>query len=139
MERALKRNDLEFHQAVFKRACELTGEEHNATDPLVSDFYGKTLGSYELVLTEKNGQKTYAARTRQKINNKINSGLSQSDAAVQCLTDWTVGKETDGFKLLIDRGLPELTGEAIVIKHASRFPEGVVQKAKARLAAHGVK
>lgn len=39
---------------------------------------------------------------------------------------------------LIHAGLPELTGEYLVLEHAGRFPAQVVAKARARLSAHGV-
>ena len=87
------------------------------------------LNAYEELLTEKNGRTTKASRTRQKLKNK---------GVEQCLIDWSVGEATDGFRLLIERGIPELTAEYLVVKHDDRFPEEVVQAARNRLADHGV-
>jgi|SRR4051794_38564483 len=103
LERAKARNLPEVYNAVFRRLCALVGSEHDdPDDPLVRDFY-ETLGAYEQLLTEKNGSNTLASRTRQKIANK---GVHQS------LIEWTCGKvETNGFKLLVEAGLPEYTGE----------------------------
>src|SRR3954464_10099769 len=94
LERARARHLEEVYEAVFRRLCELSGNEHDdPNDPLVRDFY-ETLAAYEQLLTEKNGKNTPATRTRQKIRNK---GVYQS------LVEWTRGKiETNGFTLLID-------------------------------------
>jgi hypothetical protein len=95
----------------------------------VRDFH-ETLAAYEQLLTEKNGSNTPAARTRQKIANK---GVHQS------LVEWTRGKtETNGFVLLVEKGLPEYTGEYLVVKYRDRFPEDVVELAKDRLSKHNI-
>ena len=63
------------------------------------------------LLTEKNGSNTPASRARQEIANK---GVHQS------LIEWTRGKvETDGFKLVVEAGLPEHTRYSLVIRYAS--------------------
>jgi hypothetical protein len=130
MQRARDRDLPGVYNAAFKRFCELIGNANDdPSDPLVRDFY-KTLAAYEQLLTEKNGRTTAASRTRQKIDNK---GVHQS------LIEWTRGKaETNGFKLLIEKGLPEYTGEYLVLRYANRFPEDVVALARSRLAAHGI-
>ena len=72
------------------------------TDPLERDFY-QTLAAYEQLLTEKNGRKTSASRTRQKLKNK---------GVVRCLEDWAEGSTpTEGFDLFIRNRMAELTGE----------------------------
>jgi len=130
MQRAQERNLPEVYSAAFKRLCELTGAANDdPSDPLVADFY-KTLAAYEQLLTEKNERNTIASRTRQKIANK---GIHQS------LIEWTRGKiETNGFKLLVEKGMPEYTGEYLVIRYADRFPDDVVLLARNRLAVHGI-
>ncbi len=35
--------------------------------------------------------------------------------------------------MLIERGMPELTGEAIVVRHSDRFSDDVVAAARRRL------
>jgi hypothetical protein len=95
----LNRNDI--WQEAFRRLCALDGVDQ--TDPLHRDFY-ETLAAYEVLLTEKNGRKTRASRTRQKLKNK---------GVVQCLEDWAVGSApTEGFELLVENGMVELTGES---------------------------
>ena len=130
MQRARDRNLPEVYNAAFRRLCTLIGNANeDPSDPLVADFY-KTLAAYEQLLTEKNNRNTAASRTRQKIANK---GVHQS------LIEWTRGKvETNGFKLLVDAGLPEYTGEYLVVLYSDRFPKDVVALARNRLAAHGI-
>lgn len=129
--RAREKNLSDIYNAVFRRFCELVGTENDdPADPLVRDFY-ETLAAYEQLLTEKNGRTTAASRTRQKIDNK---GVHQS------LIEWTQGRvETNGFKLLVEKGLPEFTGEYLVVRYADRFPKDVVELARKRLTEHGIK
>jgi hypothetical protein len=130
MERAKERGLEDIYTAVFRRYCELVGHAaDDPADPLVRGFY-ETLAAYEQLLTEKNGRTTTASRTRQKIDNK---GVHES------LIEWTRAKtETEGFHLLVAKGLPEFTGEYLVVKHADRFPATVVSQALARLEKHGI-
>ncbi|MGN6114342.1 MAG: hypothetical protein ACTHN2_02390 [Nitrobacter sp.] len=130
MERARARNLPEVYNAVFRRMCELVGSENDdPDDPLVRDFF-QTLAAYEQLLTEKNGRTQAANRTRQKVANK---GVFQS------LVEWTRGKtETEGFKLLVEAGLSEFTGEYLVLKYAQRFPNDVVNLARQRLESHNI-
>lgn len=130
MDRAKKKGDDTVYQDVFRRMCAIAGHENDdPDDPLVRDFYA-TLAAYEQLLTEKNGRNQPAGRTRQKIKNK---------GIVQSLSDWATSKEeTLGFKLLVEAGLPEFTGEHVVVRHAERFSHEVVKKARVRLDAHGI-
>lgn len=117
--RRLDREDVYLN--AFRRLCELEGLD--LSDPLERDFY-QVLNAYEELLTEKNGRTTKASRTRQKLKNK---------GVMQCLIDWAIGSATGGFQLLVDKGLPELTAEYLVIKYKDRFEEDVVKSAKVRL------
>ncbi len=116
----LERDDV--YWLAFKQLCSLEGVAYD--DPLERDFY-EMLNAYEQLLTEKNGRTTKASRTRQKLKNK---------GVKQCLIDWALGAPTDGFKLLVEKGLLELTAEYLVVKYAERFPEAVVKAARERLA-----
>ena len=118
--RRLEREDIYWH--AFKRLCALEGVVYD--DPLVRDFYN-VLNAYEELLTEKHGRTTKANRTRQKLKNK---------GVEQCLIDWALGPATDGFKLLLDKELPELTAEHLVVKYQERFPSRAVEAARRRLA-----
>jgi len=116
--------------AVFKRLCELAGAANDdAADPMMRDFH-QTLAAYEQVLTEKNGKPARASRTRQKMTSK---------SAHKSLVEWTKGKEeTNGFRLLVEAGMPDYTGEHLVLRYASRFPEDIVALARERLTSHGI-
>lgn len=130
MERAKKQGKTDIYKIVFHRLCQLHGTlNEDPDDSLIKEFW-ETLGAYEQLLSEKNGRNTSASRTRQKIKNK---------GVIQSLIDWTKSKsETPGFIQLINEGMPQYTGEYIVVKYASRFPPDVVQSAKARLDQHNV-
>ena len=121
--RRLEREDI--YWLAFKRLCSLEGT--NIDEPLERDFYD-VLNAYEELLTEKNGRTTKASRTRQKLKNK---------GVRQCLIDWAVGPPTDGFHLLIQKGLAELTAEYLVVKYAAQFPADAVEAARSRLYEHG--
>ena len=121
--RRLDREDVYWN--AFRRLCELEGMD--LSDPLERDFY-QILNVYEQLLTEKNGRTTKASRTRQKMKNK---------GVMQCLIDWAVGNPTEGFRLLVDKGQPELTAEYLVVKCKDRFDDDVVEAARARLLDHG--
>jgi hypothetical protein len=118
--RRLGREDIYWR--AFGRLCALEGISES--DPLLRDF-AQTLAAYEELLTQKNGRTTRASRTRQKLANK---GVEQS------LDDWALAAQpTEGFRLLMDNGLEELTGEHLVIKYAGRFSTQAVEAAEARL------
>lgn len=130
MDRARQQGAAAIYEQVFCRYCELVGMENDdPADPLIRDFY-ETLAAYEQILTERNGRKTPASRTRQKIANK---GVHQS------LVEWARGKvETNGFLLLVEKGFPKYTCEYLVVRYVDRFPIDVVELARERLKKHGV-
>lgn len=120
----LGRDDV--YMDAFRRLSELEGLE--LSDPMDRDFY-RVLNAYEQLLTEKNGRTTKANRTRQKLRRK---------GVEQCLIDRATGAGTGGFDLLVEKGLPELTAENVVIKYADRFDDDVVQAAHTKLLAAGL-
>jgi hypothetical protein len=100
--------------------------DHN--DPLERDFYA-TLAAYEELLSEKNGKRTLASRTRMKLRNK---------GVVGCLEDWALSAQpTEGFNTLVANGQTALTGEFLVTKYSDRFSPEAVERATARLEAIG--
>jgi hypothetical protein len=118
--RRLGREDV--YWKAFGRLCALQGISES--DPLHRDF-AQTLAAYEELLTQKNGRRTSAARTRQKLANK---GIEQS------LEDWALATQpTAGFELLMSNGLEHLTGETLVVKYAERFSARAVNAARDRL------
>lgn len=116
----LKRDDLFW--AAFERLCNVQARPH--ADPVVTDFW-KAIAALEELLFIEHGRRLKAMRTRKKV---------KEQGEEKCLIDWVLGKqETKGFRMLVEAGLSDLTGESIVVRHADRFPEHVVQAARVRL------
>jgi len=109
----------------FSRLCRISGRDE--PDPLVRDFCS-TLAAYEELLSLKNGRKTLANRTRQKLARK---------GVVKCLEDWAFQPTSDGLELLVSKNLYHLTEEYLVLKYPERFSPGAVKAAHAKLKALG--
>lgn len=113
--------------AAFRKLVSVLPSESPGT--MEHDFW-RTIHTFEYVLSEERGRTTRLTRTRQKVRRV---------GVVQTLIDWALDtKQTEGFRMLLERGMPELTGEAIVLRHPSRFDATVVSAASARLEASGV-
>ncbi|MGX5825998.1 hypothetical protein [Mesorhizobium sp. 43Arga] len=113
--------------AAFRRLVSVLPKEKPGT--VEHDFW-QTIHAFEHVLSEERGKTTRLARTRQKVARV---------GEVQTLQDWAMSaKSTDGFTMLLERNMPELTGEAIVLRHARRFGAEVVAAARQRLEIAGV-
>lgn len=113
--------------AAFRRLISLVPSERPGT--VEYDFW-QTVHAFEYLLTEEREKTTRLARTRQKVARV---------GVVQTLRDWALSdKETDGFRMLLDRGMPELTGEAIVLRHPKSFEPHVLVAARQRLSRAGV-
>ncbi len=123
LENALRagRHDLVLQCQV--RIAKLAGEQYQTS--LEREFWAAVTAAEELA-SQKNGRKTLLNRTRQKVKRV---GIKK------CLEDWAFHKgTTQGFDMLVEGGYPELTGEAIVVRHADEFEDAVVMAAKQRLA-----
>ena len=113
--------------AAFRKLVSLVPAEKLGT--VEHDFW-QTVHAFEFTLSEERGKTTRLSRTRQKVA-KL--------GVVQILADWaTDSHPTDGFKMLVERGMPELTGEAIALRHADRFAAPVLEAARRRLSEAGV-
>ena len=109
------------------RLARLAGRAYE--EPLEREFWTAVSVAEELA-TAENGKTTRLSRTRQK---------EKRVGARQCLIDWASDPGvTKGFELLVAGGHAELTGEAIVVRHADRFPADVVTRAMEKLQRHGV-
>lgn len=126
MQNARTRNATAVYDAAFRRLANLVPEQEAGT--LDFDFWKTTL-AYEQVLTEKNGRATRATRLRQKVA-RVGVTRTLEDLA-------TATTASDGFDVLMARGMPELTAEAIVLQHRPRFSEAAVEAAGRRLEASG--
>lgn len=106
----------------FRRLCVLEGADQ--TDPLHRDFY-EMLAAYEHLLSERNARATRATPTRLKARNK---------GVVHLLEEWVTSKTpSEGYELLMAKGMPELTGERLVLKYPEQFSAEAVAAAKARV------
>ena len=109
------------------RIARLVGQEFDGE--LEREFW-TAVAVAEEIATQKNGRATRLSRTRQKVKRV---------GVVQCLVDWACSPNiTQGFSILVDDGHAELTGEAIVVRHAENFSDEAVRMAKEKLAKHGV-
>ena len=117
----------EIAEAAFRRLVFLLPKEKPGT--VEHDFW-QMIHAFEHVLSEENGKTTRLSRTRQKVDRV---------GEVQTLKDWALNTEnTRGFNMLLERNMAELTGEAIVLRHADSFPNEVIVGARSRLEAAGV-
>jgi len=117
----------EVEEAAFRRLVEILPDE--APGSIEHDFW-KTIHAFEEILRDERGKTVRLSRTRQKIDRV---------GVMRTLIDFAVSKTpTEGFNMLIERGLPELTGEALVLKHAGQFEPVVLEAAKSRLEGAGI-
>ncbi|WP_374576339.1 hypothetical protein [Phenylobacterium sp.] len=124
---AKARGEDELALAAFRRLVLVSPSEAPGT---VEHDMWQTIFAFEHLLKEERGKTTLLARTRQKIARV---------GVIETLKDWAAAKqETEGFRMLLERGLPEMTGEAIVLRHPQLFPRSAVEAARARLTAAGV-
>ncbi|KQW81822.1 hypothetical protein [Brevundimonas sp. Root1279] len=113
-------------EAAFRRLISLHPEcEPGSID---HDFWSM-VQAFEYVLTEERGKTTRLGRTRPK---------ALKDGVVATLAGWATSNQvTEGFQMLQDREMLDLSGEAIVIRHPDEFAPEVVEAAKRRLESVG--
>lgn len=122
-----KEKQIDIEEAAFRRLIAILPKEEPGT--VEHDFW-RTVHAFEHVLSEERGKTTRLARTRQKVARV---------GEIATLKDWALStKSTDGFDMLIERGMPELAGEAIVLRHSERFDAAVVAAARERLEGAGI-
>jgi hypothetical protein len=124
---ARNKNETDISDATFRRLIAIMPQEQPGT--VEYDFW-QTMHAFEHILTEERGKTTRLARTRQKVARV---------GVIETLKDWALSDHrTDGFEMLLERSMPELTGEAIVLRHSESFAEVVVTAARMRLESAGV-
>ena len=109
---------------VRRKAVELRalshGNEHKVEIELLKAIY-----AYEEVLYDKNKRRTKASRTWQMVSR--HGIIEAAQRAVNRPVD------APGFKTLVERGLGDLTFEAIIIRFPENFRKEVVEVSKRRL------
>lgn len=118
---------LPVRDAAFRRLALIQTEGEPGT--VEHDFW-LTVHAFEEVLKEDRGKAVRMTPTRQKI---------ARIGAVRTLADFVnAPSESRGFELLVERNLPDMTGEAVILRHPDDFDEATRDAANARLTAAGV-
>lgn len=89
----------------------------------------QSIFALEGALRDERGKTVLLARTRQKI---------KRDGEQATVSDLILKPPSDGYRMLLERGWPELTFEAVALKHADRFEKPILDAADRRLRASGV-
>ena len=127
MKNAELMNEPAVGDAAFRRLVDILPEEEPGT--VEHDFW-RSIFSLEQALSDERGKTVRLARTRPKIA-KV--------GAVQTMKDLAMSRSaSEGFEMLLDRNMAELTTEAVVLRHQKRFESEVVAAAKSRLQEAGV-
>lgn len=127
LKNAQRKNEIEVADAAFRKLISILPSAQPGT--IEHDLW-QTIYAFEQVLSEERGKTTRLSRTRQKV---ARVGERKT------LEDWALSKSrTEGFEMLLERNMPELTGEAIVVRHASSFSDGVVTAAREKLLSAGI-
>ena len=124
---ARNKNETDISDAAFRRLIAIMPQEQPGT--VKYDFW-QTIHAFEHMLSEERGKTTRLARTREKVARV---------GVIETLKDWALSNHrTDGFEMLLERSMPELTGEAIILRHRESFEEVVVAAARKRLESAGI-
>ena len=127
MKNARQRGADDVYNAAFQRL--ITVQPSAQIGTIAHDVW-RTIYAFEELLKEERGKTVRLSRTRQKI---------QRDGEVKTVMDLTLkGTPSDGFRMLKDRGMLELSFEALVVARAEHFPSNVVDAARSRLETEGM-
>ncbi len=103
---ARNKNASDVADAAFRRLISIVPSEQPGT--VEHDFW-QSIHAFEHVLLEERGKTVRLSRTRQKIS-RVGIMQTMRDLA---LSD----KKSDGFEMLMERGMPEITAEAVILRH----------------------
>ena len=127
IQNATKLGNAAVAEAAFRKRISLVPAEQPGT--VEHDFW-QMVHAFEYSLSEERGKSTKLSRTRLKV---------ERVGVVQTLRDWAAGsQEAAGFKKLLERGMPEFTGEAITLRHPEHFEPQTLEAARQRLTVAGV-
>lgn len=125
IENARRQGEADVERAAMLRLYSILPEEKPGT--LEHDVW-QSIFALEGALSLERGKTTLLGRTRQKISR---------DGEAQTVVDLVLGKPSGGFQMLIDRSMPQLTFEAVALRHPDRFDDDVRTAARERLRAAG--
>jgi hypothetical protein len=127
-ENCTKNGNHDLAELALRRLVEIGAGEEALAGTVEHDFW-RSIISYEALLTEEKGKTIKANYTRRKL---------KQASVIQTLSDFaTNSSPSDGFQKLVENGLVDLTGEAIILRHSHAFEEHVVEAARHRLATLG--
>lgn len=125
MQNARERGATEVRDAAFRRLCAVKPSAEPGT---LEHAVWQSIYALEEVLKDERKKTTLLARTRQKIGR---------DGEQKTVRDLVLKGASAGFDMLIERGMPDLTFEALALKFPSRFDADVLEAARARLSKFG--
>jgi hypothetical protein len=106
------------------RSVELRAQKHGYKTSVESEL-AKAIYAYEDILTLNNKRKTHATRTWQMV--KRYGIIKAAEKAVNRPV------EPKGYRVLVERGLKDLTFEAVITKYPKEFRHDIVNLSKTRL------
>ncbi|MFC3613567.1 hypothetical protein ACFORG_07320 [Lutimaribacter marinistellae] len=123
---AIREGASEVEDAARRRLIEVRAslDVDDVNDPLVLDFW-RSITALEQVLSTERGKTIRLSRTRQKIA-RVGVEATLRDLAMQT-------QPSDGYFLLKERQMLDLSAEAVVLRFPDRFQENVLQAARDRL------
>lgn len=120
---ARAKGEEEVRLAAQKRLYEVLPSEQPGT--LEYDVW-QSIYALEGELSDERGKTVRLSRTRQKI---------VRDKEVKTVADLIMGSQSEGYRMLIDRDMKDLTFEAVALRHPDRFDQLVLDAARIRLSA----
>ncbi len=106
------------------KKIDLLASKHAAKSDVEKDII-KAMYAYEEVLTAKHGKKTRASRTWPMFERH------GTITAVEKIVERP--QETSGYKLTVEKGLQDISFEAVVLRYPTHFSQKAVAIAKERL------
>jgi hypothetical protein len=122
-ENARKKGQLTVARAAELRLYEILPSEEPGS--FEHDVW-RSIHALEGTLTKERGKTTRLGRTRQKIA-RVGELATVKDLIV------VTRKPSEGFAMLIERQMPELTFEAVALRHPDKFDQAALDAACERL------